>query len=299
MLDLLTDYQVWASLLTLTALEIVLGIDNLIFLSIVSGRLPRDQQPAARRIGLALALLGRVALLFSLTWLIGLTAPILTLAGFDLSWRDVVLIVGGAFLIVKGTMETHHMLEGQEEGHRIGTVTFFSAIVQITLLDIVFALEFDHHRGRDDAAPPGDGYGCGDRHGHHAGGGRPRRQLREQASDGEDAGLVVPVARRRGADRGRDALPHPARLPLLRHRLLRRRRSAESAGGASPGPQLSQLRRLNMVLRRWMHHGSGRSGATSAGDAGYGAGDSNRVIAPEGARRDVSTPMILPGGRQR
>ena len=90
MLDLLTDYQVWASLLTLTALEIVLGIDNLIFLSIVSGRLPRDQQPAARRIGLALALLGRVALLFSLTWLIGLTAPILTLAGFDLSWRDAV-----------------------------------------------------------------------------------------------------------------------------------------------------------------------------------------------------------------
>jgi predicted tellurium resistance membrane protein TerC len=141
MLDLLTDYQVWASLLTLTALEIVLGIDNLIFLSIVSGRLPRNQQPAARRIGLALALLGRVALLFSLTWLIGLTAPILTLAGFDLSWRDVVLIVGGAFLIVKGTMETHHMLEGQEEGHRIGTVTFFSAIVQITLLDVVFALD--------------------------------------------------------------------------------------------------------------------------------------------------------------
>jgi predicted tellurium resistance membrane protein TerC len=117
MLDLLTDYQVWASLLTLTALEIVLGIDNLIFLSIVSGRLPRQQQPAARRIGLALALLGRVGLLFSLTWLIGLTAPIVTLAGFDLSWRDVVLLGGGAFLIVKGTMETHHMLEGHEEEH--------------------------------------------------------------------------------------------------------------------------------------------------------------------------------------
>jgi predicted tellurium resistance membrane protein TerC len=141
MLDLLTDYQVWASLLTLTALEIVLGIDNLIFLSIVSGRLPRQQQPAARRIGLALALLGRVGLLFSLTWLIGLTAPILTLAGFDLSWRDVVLLGGGAFLIVKGTMETHHMLEGHEEEHAVGTVTFFSAIVQITILDIVFALD--------------------------------------------------------------------------------------------------------------------------------------------------------------
>jgi predicted tellurium resistance membrane protein TerC len=110
--ELLTDYQIWASLLTLTALEIVLGIDNLIFLSIVSGRLPKHQQPAARRLGLALALLGRVALLFSLTWIIGLTEPILALAGFALSWRDLVLIGGGAFLIVKGTMETHHMLEG-------------------------------------------------------------------------------------------------------------------------------------------------------------------------------------------
>ena len=139
--ELLTDYQIWASLLTLTALEIVLGIDNLIFLSIVSGRLPKHQQPAARRIGLALALLGRVALLFSLTWIIGLTAPILTLLGFDLSWRDLVLIGGGAFLIVKGTMETHHMLEGHEEEAAIGTVTFASAVVQILVLDVVFALD--------------------------------------------------------------------------------------------------------------------------------------------------------------
>ena len=139
--ELLTDYQIWASLLTLTALEIVLGIDNLIFLSIVSGRLPKHQQPAARRIGLALALLGRVALLFSLTWIIGLTEPILTLLGFDLSWRDVVLIGGGAFLIVKGTMETHHMLEGHEEEAAIGTVTFASAVVQILVLDVVFALD--------------------------------------------------------------------------------------------------------------------------------------------------------------
>ena len=139
--ELLTDYQIWASLLTLTALEIVLGIDNLIFLSIVSGRLPKHQQPAARRIGLALALLGRVALLFSLTWIIGLTAPILTLLGFDLSWRDLVLIGGGAFLIVKGTMETHHMLEGHEEDASVGTVTFASAVVQILVLDVVFALD--------------------------------------------------------------------------------------------------------------------------------------------------------------
>jgi predicted tellurium resistance membrane protein TerC len=139
--ELLTDPAVWMSLLTLTALEIVLGIDNLIFLSIVSGRLPKHQQALARRLGLALALLGRVALLFSLTWLIGLTEPVLTVMGFGISWRDMVLAGGGLFLIVKGTMETHHMLEGHEEGASIGTITFFSAVVQILILDVVFALD--------------------------------------------------------------------------------------------------------------------------------------------------------------
>src|SRR5918998_6231544 len=132
--ELLTDPQVWASLLTLTALEIVLGIDNLIFLSIVSGRLPVHQQQSARRIGLALALLGRIALLFSLTWIIGLTAPVFSVMGHEVSRRDIVLIGGGAFLMVKGTMETHHMLEGHEEEAGVGTVTFFSAIVQILFL---------------------------------------------------------------------------------------------------------------------------------------------------------------------
>ena len=141
MMELLTDPHIWASLLTLTALEIVLGIDNLIFLSIVSGRLPEHQQRLARQIGLALALLGRVALLFSLTWIIGLTEPVLTILGFDLSWRDLVLMGGGLFLLVKGTMETHHMLEGHEEGAAVGTITFFSAVVQILILDVVFALD--------------------------------------------------------------------------------------------------------------------------------------------------------------
>jgi predicted tellurium resistance membrane protein TerC len=138
---MLTDYQIWASLLTLTALEIVLGIDNLIFLSIVSGRLPRHQQPLARRIGLSLALLGRVALLFSLTWMIGLTEPIFIILDFGVSWRDVVLAGGGLFLIAKGTMETHHMLEGHEEDAGVGTVTFATAVTQIIILDVVFALD--------------------------------------------------------------------------------------------------------------------------------------------------------------
>jgi predicted tellurium resistance membrane protein TerC len=139
--EMLMDYQVWASLLTLTALEIVLGIDNLIFLSIVSGRLPLHQQAFARRLGLALALIGRIVLLFSLTWLIGLTEPIITILEFDLSWRDIVLLGGGVFLIVKGTMETHHMLEGTDSGASVGTITLASAVVQIIILDVVFALD--------------------------------------------------------------------------------------------------------------------------------------------------------------
>jgi predicted tellurium resistance membrane protein TerC len=141
MLEWLADPAVWASLLTLTALEIVLGIDNLIFLSIVSSRLPKHQQRLARQLGLALALLGRIALLFSLTWIIGLTAPVFSVLGLDFSWRDIVLIIGGLFLLVKGTMETHHMLEGQEQEAQVGTTTFAAAVVQIIILDVVFALD--------------------------------------------------------------------------------------------------------------------------------------------------------------
>ena len=144
MLELLADPQVWASLLTLTALEIVLGIDNLIFLSIVSGRLPKHQQRLARQLGLALALLGRVALLFSLTWIIGLTAPVVSLFGLDFSWRDIVLIIGGLFLLVKGTMEIHDSVEGRGEEEDIGTkpsAVFGYVIAQIAVIDIV--LSFD------------------------------------------------------------------------------------------------------------------------------------------------------------
>jgi predicted tellurium resistance membrane protein TerC len=135
MLELLTDPEAWLSLATLSVLEIVLGIDNIIFLSIVSARLPVEQQAMARRIGLGLALLARILLLFSLT------APILEIAGFALSWRDIVLGVGGLFLIVKGTMETHHMLEGQGGESVANTSTFTAVIIQIVLLDLVFSLD--------------------------------------------------------------------------------------------------------------------------------------------------------------
>jgi predicted tellurium resistance membrane protein TerC len=141
MLELLTDPQAWLSLATLSVLEIVLGIDNIIFLSIVSARLPVAQQQMARRIGLGLALLARILLLLSLTWMIGLTEPIFEIAGFAVSWRDIVLGVGGLFLIVKGTMEMHHMLEGYGGDSVAGTATFAAVLTQIVLLDLVFSLD--------------------------------------------------------------------------------------------------------------------------------------------------------------
>jgi predicted tellurium resistance membrane protein TerC len=141
-METLTDVQTWIALGTLTFLEIVLGVDNIIFISILSGKLPPAQQPRARRIGLLGALLTRIALLFSLAWVIRLTAPWFTLVGHELSGRDFILILGGLFLIGKSTFEIHDKLEG-EEGHASRRVasSFVSVIVQITLLDVVFSLD--------------------------------------------------------------------------------------------------------------------------------------------------------------
>ena len=116
-MEWLTDLQTWASLVTLTALEIVLGIDNLVFIAIVAGRLPLERQNRARQVGLALALITRLALLASIVWIIGLTQPLFDLFGQPVSWRDIILIAGGLFLLYKGTREIHQGLEGggQEE----------------------------------------------------------------------------------------------------------------------------------------------------------------------------------------
>ena len=138
----LTDPQIWIALATLTFLEIVLGVDNIIFISILSGKLPQDQQPKARRLGLLGALVTRILLLMSLAWVIRLTAPLFTISGTDISGRDLILILGGLFLLAKSTHEIHDRLEG-EEGHASGRVaaSFASVIVQIMLLDIVFSLD--------------------------------------------------------------------------------------------------------------------------------------------------------------
>ena len=141
-MEWLFDPSIWIAFLTLTVLELVLGIDNVIFISILSGKLPAEQQPKARYIGLALALVMRVILLFSLTWVMGLTEPFFSVFGQPISGRDLILLVGGLFLIGKSTHEIHGSLEG-EEGHQSKKVyaSFAGVIVQIMLLDIVFSLD--------------------------------------------------------------------------------------------------------------------------------------------------------------
>jgi predicted tellurium resistance membrane protein TerC len=143
-MELLSSPETWIALLTLTILEIVLGIDNVIFISILVQRLPADQRDRARYIGLGLAMGMRIALLLTISWIVGLTAPVFTIAGNEFSWRDIILIGGGLFLLWKATTEIYESLEG-EEGHAAGPVakpaSFGSIIVQIVLLDIVFSLD--------------------------------------------------------------------------------------------------------------------------------------------------------------
>jgi predicted tellurium resistance membrane protein TerC len=142
-MELLSDPQVWLAFATLTALEIVLGIDNIIFISILVGRLPKAVQQRGRTIGLALAMLTRILLLLSITWVMSLQAELLAISGRGFSGRDLILIGGGLFLLAKSTLEIHTGLEGAEEEHREGKgrATFTSVILQIAIIDIVFSLD--------------------------------------------------------------------------------------------------------------------------------------------------------------
>ena len=143
MMELLTSAEAWAALLTLTALEIVLGIDNVIFLSVIVSRIPPAQAKRARQIGLLLALVFRIILLSLLVWLIGLTEPVLTVKSVALSWRDIILIGGGLFLIAKATHEIHAEVEARDaEPEGAGKASaFFWVIVQIIVIDMVFSLD--------------------------------------------------------------------------------------------------------------------------------------------------------------
>src|SRR5688572_12612717 len=142
MLDWLANPEGWIALGTLTALEIVLGIDNIIFISVLVGRLPESQRPVARRLGLGLAMLARLGLLFSISWVMGLTQPWFALLGNQISGRDLILIGGGLFLLAKATHEIHYSLEGVGENDIAVQVSSLGmALVQISLLDIVFSLD--------------------------------------------------------------------------------------------------------------------------------------------------------------
>ena len=141
-MEWISDPQAWVGFATLTVLEIVLGIDNIIFISILAGKLPRDQQAKARYIGLGLAMLMRIALLFSLSWIVRLTQPLFTVLGQDISGRDLVLLIGGLFLIGKATREIHERLEGEEGGASARVApSLRGVLIQIMLLDIVFSLD--------------------------------------------------------------------------------------------------------------------------------------------------------------
>lgn len=142
MLELLTDPSVWMAFATLTLLEIVLGIDNVVFITILVGRLPKEQQAKARNIGLGLAMGSRIALLLAISWVMGLTAELFSVLGHGISGRDLILIVGGGFLLAKSTLEIHNSLEGEEHGGgNKAQVSFFSVIVQIAIIDVVFSLD--------------------------------------------------------------------------------------------------------------------------------------------------------------
>ena len=143
LIDWLTDPHIWASFITLSAMEVVLGIDNVVFISLMVSRMHPEQRLTARRVGLLLALIFRIIMLGGIAYIIHLTTPLFSFAGYDFSWRDLILIAGGLFLLVKGTREMHDDIEGQEEEGGAARVadTMVSAILQIAVIDLVFSID--------------------------------------------------------------------------------------------------------------------------------------------------------------
>ena len=236
MIELLTSPEAWAALLTLTALEIVLGIDNVIFLSVIVSRLPELQAKRARQIGLALALVFRIMLLSVLVWLIGLTQPVLTVRGIGFSWRDIILIGGGLFLIAKATHEIHREMEAREPDHEDAPApnAFFWVIIQIIIIDHGVLAGFDHHRDRHGAGSRDHDRGGHHRRHRHVHIGRSGHEVRGGASDHQDAGAGVSGADRPGAGGRRIPIPHSARLHLLCDHVFGRRRILQCSRQAQP-----------------------------------------------------------------
>ena len=162
MFEWLVDPEAWISLLTLAALEIVLGIDNIIFISILVGRLPANQRQSGRIIGLGLAMITRILLLVSLSWMMKLTEPLFTLVGQEISGRDLILFLGGLFLIMKSTgeiKEAMHPESHHEEENNKKKVSYLGVLIQIAILDIVFFFRLSDYCGRDGKPPSSDDFG--------------------------------------------------------------------------------------------------------------------------------------------
>ena len=220
-MESLADPEIWIALATLTALELVLGIDNIIFISILAGKLPPDQRDKARKTGILLAAITRLALLFTIAWIISLTAPLFDLFGQTFSWRDLILIAGGLFLIAKATHEIHQKLEGDTEAVRQSSAaTFGSVIVQIMLLDIVFSLDsiitavgmVDERWVMATAILISIGFMIGLRETH--------QRFRRPPPDHQGIGAELPVDDRPGADLGRVRRARPEGLRLHGHGVL-------------------------------------------------------------------------------
>ena len=234
MLELLTDPHAWAALVTLTVLEIVLGIDNVVFISVLVSRLrPREGASARARSDSRSRFVFRVVLLFGLTWLMGLTAPVFTMFGHELSWRDLILIGGGLFLIAKATHEIHAEVEARDDdatgaGRRRAVVLLGGAAADRDRSRVLAQL--DHHRDRHGAGHRDHDRGDRDRHGRDVCGLRAGRGVHRRASDHQDAGARLPGADRRGAGRRRLRGAYSARLHLFLHGVRRRGRGLQRAG---------------------------------------------------------------------
>ena len=253
-MEMLADPQAWIAFATLTALELVLGIDNIIFISILVDRLPEAQRDRARRLGLFGAMFMRIGLLLVLAWIIGLTAPLFSLLGEEISGRDLILIGGGLFLLWKSVGEIHQLMEGVEEAQAAGAGASFGAIVgQILVIDLVFSLDSIitavgmvkqiEIMVAAVVASVALMMLFAARH----------RPLRLGASDHQDAGARLPRGGRRGADRRRLRPRRAQGLRLLRHGVLGRRRTAQhphAQARRAAGAPARALRQDGRVNRR-------------------------------------------------
>jgi predicted tellurium resistance membrane protein TerC len=260
----LNDPQIWASLLTLTALEIVLGIDNLMFITILAGRLPVARQNRARQVGLGLALITRLALLASIAWIISLTQPVFEILGRSISWRDLILIGGGFFLLYKGTREIHHRIEGDDLPNepRRANASFVGVITQIVVLDIVFSL---------DSVITAVGMA---------------NEFWVMATAIVIAVLIMlaasgPVSDRHDAGRRRRRFPCPERVHLCRDRLFCGRRSPEPTRRAPPAAH---------ATRDWIQRLPLRAGPA---DVRAALGDAGFLEADPGEGRDAVADDVL------